>query len=166
VNTRSPHDPYAGQQQYQPRHAPVPPPAPPAKSRRWPWILGIVVAFLVGTGVGGAADRSTPASSPQLAPPAAAAPAEVAAEEAPPVSDGSISDGTHEVGVDVEPGRYKTAGPDKSAIVPMCYWARLKDDSGEFSAIISNETLQGPGSVTLKAGEFVSFSGGCTWVKS
>jgi hypothetical protein len=78
----------------------------------------------------------------------------------------TVGDGTYEVGVDLEPGRYKTAGPSQSSIIPMCYWARHKDDSGEFRSIIANQNLQGPGSVTVKAGEFVEFSGGCTWTKS
>lgn len=78
----------------------------------------------------------------------------------------TVSDGTHQVGVDIAPGRYKTTGPDQSSIIPNCYWQRAENDSGEFSAIIANENLQGPGSVSVNAGEFVTFSGGCTWTKS
>lgn len=88
---------------------------------------------------------------------------------APPAPAGpatTVGNGTYEVGVDLEPGRYKTAGPSQSSIVPMCYWARHKDDSGEFRSIIANDNLQGPGSLTVKAGEFVEFSGDCTWTKS
>lgn len=104
------YDPYAGQQQYAP-------PAPPAKSRKWPWILGIVVAFLVGTGVGGAGDRSTPtpaASSPQLAP--ALAEQEPAVEQAPAREVGTIPDGEWLVPSEVTPGRYRSTGPDEGFI--------------------------------------------------
>jgi hypothetical protein len=94
------------------------------------------------------------AAAPTVASPVPAGPATTA------------GDGTYEVGVDLEPGRYKTAGPDQSSVIPNCYWARTKDDSGEFGSIIANQNLQGPGSVTVKEGEFVNFAGGCSWTKS
>jgi hypothetical protein len=154
------YDPYAG-------HL-----AQPAKKpRRWPWVLGIVAAFVVGTGVGGAGSR-TPAPSyatPAPQPPAAPAQAAPAVVEAPAARSGpatSIGDCSGcEVGVDLEPGRYKTAGPDQSSIIPMCYWKRATNDSGELNAIISNQNIRGPGAVTVKNGEFIEFSGGCTWTK-
>jgi hypothetical protein len=40
-------------------YPPAMPPAP-SKARKWPWIVGIVVAFLVGVGMGGSSE-STPA---------------------------------------------------------------------------------------------------------
>lgn len=170
MTTHSPqgaqYDPYAGQ------HAA---PVAPRKPRRWPWVLGIVVAFLLGTGVGGASGRPAPAASstPQAVPlpvvtapaaPAVVAPAAPAAvEPAGPAT--TVSDGSYEVGTDMAAGRYKTSGPDKSSVIPNCYWGRSKDDSGNFSAIIANDNVQGPGTLTVKAGEFVKLSGGCTWAK-
>ena len=77
----------------------------------------------------------------------------------------SVRDGTYEVGKDMATGRYKTAGPPKDAIIKDCYWQRTKDDSGELRSIISSGDTQGPGSVTVKAGEFFQTSGGCTWTK-
>ncbi|MGD7705028.1 hypothetical protein [Microlunatus sp. Y2014] len=49
------------------------------------------------------------------------------------------------------------------------YWARLKNDSGEFGAIIANDNLVAgaKGSLTIAATDkFVEFNGGCTWVKA
>jgi hypothetical protein len=63
------------------------------------------------------------------------------------------------------PGRYKTPGSGGSGILDSCYWERAKNDSGEFSSIISNDNLNGPGSITVKSGEFVKSNGGCVWTK-
>ncbi|MFF2774566.1 hypothetical protein ACFVU3_06625 [Streptomyces sp. NPDC058052] len=71
-------------------------------------------------------------------------------EEAGP-ADHFAGDGEYLVGEDIRAGTYKTTGPDGSF---GCYWARLKDASGEFDAIIANNNLQGPGRVTLKKGEY------------
>lgn len=75
----------------------------------------------------------------------------------------SASDGTYEVGVDLEAGRYKTTGPVPGA--RSCYQARLSDDSGDSSSILSNDLTDGPSSVTVADGEFIKFNGGCTWTK-
>lgn len=90
-------------------------------------------------------------------------PAKETTEPAPPAG---LGDGTYEVGVDVKPGRYKTVVPDDSR---NCYWARLKNDSGELSAIIANEN-NSPGarvSVTIKKSDKFFSSRGCgDWTKS
>lgn len=161
------------------QYAPAPPPAPKKQAKRVHW-LGVVgigfLCFLFGIGChASASDSSTPAVSsapasrpaaPLAQPPARVpAPAVEAAPAVEQVAPGTVSDGTYEVGVDMEPGRYKTAGPDQSDAFPMCYWERSKDDSGEFGSIIANEIVQGPGSVTVKSGEFAKVSGGCAWTK-
>ena len=69
-----------------------------------------------------------------------------------PVRLRTFGDGTYEVGVDVVAGRYKTQGPTDD-LFKNCYWQRTKDDSGQFRSIIANGNTQGPGSVTIKAGE-------------
>lgn len=74
---------------------------------------------------------------------------------------GGVTDGFYEVGRDLDPGRYKTSGDSTS--VMGCYYARKKDDSGDFGTIIANDIGKGPRSVTVKRGEFVEFSGGCVW---
>ncbi|MBT2493001.1 hypothetical protein J7E96_31755 [Streptomyces sp. ISL-96] len=53
--------------------------------------------------------------------------------------------------VTAKPKKTKTSGPDSDF---GCYWARLKDASGEFDAIIANNNLEGPGRVTLNKGEY------------
>ena len=85
----------------------------------------------------------------------------------PPVQSRTVlENGTYQVGVDVDPGRYKTAGPPKDSILEMCTWSRNKNDSGEFNAIIANGLTQGPGSITIKDKEFVELSGDCVWKKA
>jgi hypothetical protein len=78
------------------------------------------------------------------------------APPAPPAA-ASIGEGIYKVGDAIPAGRYKTEGASS------CYYARLKNDSGDFSAIIANNNLTGPGSTTLKAGEYFEISGGCKW---
>jgi len=78
------------------------------------------------------------------------------APPAPPAA-ASIGEGIYKVGDAIPAGRYKTEGASS------CYYARLKNDSGDFSAIIANNNLTGPGSTTVKAGEFFEISGSCKW---
>lgn len=49
------------------------------------------------------------------------------------------------VGEDIKAGTYKIVGSDGSF---GCYWARLKNASGEFDAIIAKNNLEGQGWVT------------------
>lgn len=164
------------------------PPVPARRRRRWPWIVLAVLAAVVaisavngrGTPTSTARPAAPAASAPPASQPAASAPSVVTStppSAVPPVSsapavapqpvgpDTTMGDGTYEVGVDIAAGRYKTSGPSRSAVFPYCYWERSKDDSGEFGSIISNDNIGGPGSVTVKKGEFVKLSGGCTWSK-
>jgi hypothetical protein len=147
-------------------------PSPVKPRRRWPWVLAVVGALIVGVLIGGAGDTTRPTAAPGSAPAAtvtvtagAPAPGTVTAPAPAPTSaapdpGGTIGDGTHHVGEDMKAGRWKTTGPTTGM---PCYWARLKNDSGDFQAIITNGTPTGPASLTVKAGEFVEFSGGCVW---
>lgn len=163
------------------QHFPHTPYQPSAigKPRRWPWVLGIAGALVVGIAIGNAGGRSgTPAAHPPTIPvtsaPAAAddaAPVQAVptVEQSPAVASGPATTTGDcsgcEVGVDLAPGRYKTPGPSDSGPLDMCTWRRSSNDSGEFSAFIAGDVLRGPGGVTLKQGEFVDFSGECTWTK-
>lgn len=162
----------------QPAGSPPPAPTPTKRSSNWPWIAGIIVAFLLGTAIGGASggSTSTPTAAPASpvpsqtapvasAPPVSSAPAAPVVPSAPAGPVTEVEDGTYQVGTDMVAGRYKTAGPPAGSAMPMCYFARSKDDSGELGSIIANDIAQGPSSVTVKAGEFVKLSGGCTWTK-
>jgi hypothetical protein len=163
---------------------PTPVSPAPKPSGRWKWIAGIVAAFVLGLTFGSLGNSDTSSQAIADAPATSAAPAptyspptyspptyEVPAAPVPtptPEPTGpatSFSDGIYEVGVDVEPGRYKTPGSGGTSIWDSCYWERAKDDSGELRSIIANDNITGPGSITLKEGEFVKGSGGCVWTK-
>jgi hypothetical protein len=55
-------------------------------------------------------------------------------------------EGVYRVGVDIAPGTYRTAGPASGR---SCYWERQSAFGGGFDAIIANESLRGPGVVTI-----------------
>lgn len=73
-------------------------------------------------------------------------------------------DGVFEVGVDIQPGTYKSAGPVDTDWGG--YWARLSGTSGEFDDIIANGNPTGPVTVTI-ADSDVAFetTGMKEWVK-
>ncbi len=84
---------------------------------------------------------------------------------APAPADTIPGDGTYLVGTDIQPGTYKTAGPDNSA--GDCYWQRSKDSSGSFDSIIANDNLAGQGVVTIRSSDGAFKSQGCqAWVKA
>lgn len=134
--------------------------------------IGIVVAFLVGIGIGssgGSSESSSaapvtvtaaPVTMTQLAP----APTERAAP--PPVTTAptqdTIGEGTFEVGTDVKPGKYKSAGPSGAG----CYYARLKNNDGALGDILDNNISNGPSTVTIKESDGYFETNGCqTWRK-
>jgi hypothetical protein len=82
--------------------------------------------------------------------------------DAPPT--GPFTGGLYEVGVDMAPGTYKTAGPEDSDLVKLCIWQRKSNDSGDFSAIKASGMTAGRNSVTVHAGEYVELTG-CTWTR-
>jgi hypothetical protein len=166
----------------QPYPAPLPPPPPPQvkKARKWPWIVGIVAAFLIGIPLGAASSRGTSTTTattktvtvpaaPAAVPPATPAPkpAEPAAAQppAPPAPAGPLTqfgDGKYLVGTDVAAGSYKSNGPRPGGL-GHCYWARHKDDTG--SNIIANDLTEGPTRLTAKAGEYLEITG-CDFTKA
>lgn len=172
------------------------PPATAAAGPKWARkrvvIPAVVLLFLVGVGVGAAgggddSGEDTAGAKPaatttvtETARPKAAegAPAPtvtktvketVTAKAKAPAKPKGVTipgDGTFVVGEDVQPGTYKTGGPEES-VVPNCYWARLKSTSGDFEDIITNGNAQGPTTVTIAAGDGAFQSTGCQeWVKS
>jgi hypothetical protein len=82
--------------------------------------------------------------------------------QAPRLAPGVFGDGTYEVGQGpglIEPGRYRYQGG-----AALAYWARLKDTSGESSAIIANGMPKGPTTITIKKTDgAVEFRGDATW---
>lgn len=133
-------------------------------------VLGVVI---VASAVSGGGNDVAPASTTRTTTTAPATnawvPAPTTTTTNAPVPAGpakSAAEGVYEVGTDLAAGRFKTTGPDPSDMIPSCYWERSRNDSGEFNSIIANDNISGPGSLTLKSGEFVKFSGSCTWTKA
>ncbi|WP_461025380.1 hypothetical protein [Streptomyces heilongjiangensis] len=62
---------------------------------------------------------------------------------------GVPGDGIFLVGKDIQAGTYRSEGKNKYG----CYWARLRDTTGEDSAIIANGNAQGPAIVKVAAGD-------------
>lgn len=148
-----------------PGSPPAPPVAPPRKVRNWPWILGMVVlAVLILGAVAYATDPNASAGSSRDTPGTSASRTPAPAAK-PPGPARAMDGGVYQVGVDVWSGRYKTPGPPADDSIGWCYWARHSDDSGTIEAIIANGNIEGPGSVTVRRGEFVEVSGGCTWTR-
>lgn len=75
------------------------------------------------------------------------------------VAEAQFGDGTWEVGVDIEPGRYRTQPGDR------CYWARLSDRTGGVDSIIDNNNARGGQEIVeLSASDAYFESVGCgTW---
>ncbi|MDT7664569.1 MAG: hypothetical protein QOD04_4125 [Pseudonocardiales bacterium] len=78
----------------------------------------------------------------------------------------TIDDGTYVVGVDIEPGNYRTSGPAQDSPIKMCSWTRRKDTSGEAQSVIAMNISQGPTTVTIKPSDGAFESRGCNpWTK-
>ncbi|MFF6809079.1 hypothetical protein ACFZAG_04170 [Streptomyces sp. NPDC012403] len=165
-------------------------PAGPKPSRRKAWLTHgatALVALVIGAGIGGDGESGGKDDSAAPAPAVtvtetAAAPAEAGEPEPavtvtekvtvtpkPAKKPGAATtvegDGQYLVGEDMQAGTYKTTGPEKGSIIENCYWARTKDASGEFGAIIANDNLQGQGRVTVNKGEYFETNGCQEWTK-
>ncbi|MEV0624579.1 hypothetical protein [Nonomuraea wenchangensis] len=154
---------------------PAAPVVPPARPRRRFLAHGLtaIVSLIIGVGIGAGGDTGTSASPRPTVTVTETAQAEsvpattetVTAEPVvdPEEEDGPQTtfsgDGQYLVGEDIKPGTYKTAGADGL----NCYWARLKNASGELTAIIANGNVQGQTRVALKKGEFFETSGCQDW---
>jgi hypothetical protein len=76
-----------------------------------------------------------------------------------------VGDGTYTVPTQMTPGTWQTAGP-ADASVPMCYWARLSNTSGDLSAIRASDLTKGQTTVTIASTDAGFTTSGCTnWTK-
>jgi hypothetical protein len=146
------------------------------QQRRWPWAAtGLALGLLVG-GAGGV--LAWPTTAVVAAPPvertvtvtAPAPPPEVVTVTVtaapPPAGAGPLTefgDGVWEVGVDIAPGKYKTAGTDGYG----CYYARLHANDGTVEDILSNGFGQGPVTVTVRPDDGYFETSGCSgWTRA
>lgn len=150
-------------------------PAPkPKKSKKWLHFIIYPVVLFLGIAIGGAGgnDSTTPAAAnvkPAATKTVTAAPkpqATVTVTQPAPVQEttepeaSGITEGTYEVGVDIQPGKYKSKGDD------LCYWARLKSTDGSLDSIISNHIGSGAQTVTIKKSDAAFETRGCgEWTK-
>jgi hypothetical protein len=86
-------------------------------------------------------EGSSDAAGASAAPPAAAVPTTESSESAP--EPPGFRDGTFLVGVDIQPGLYRTAGTTR------CYWERLSGLSGDFGDILANGAPTGQAYVEI-----------------
>lgn len=118
-------------------------------------VAAIAVVASVSSSGGGTGHETTTDRAP------AAAASQKPTEDTGPAT--SFRDGTYKVGSDIEAGTYKTDGVSATGEADGCYWERARNDSGEMSAIITNNFNQGPDRVTVNTGEFFKVNGGCKW---
>ncbi|MBF9072242.1 hypothetical protein I2501_29870 [Streptacidiphilus sp. NEAU-YB345] len=115
----------------------------------------------VGAGVGGGkSDAATANASDHLVRTATATATVTTKPAASTQQDGTVStiagDGEHQVGQDMRPGTYRTAGPVGGSS-SMCYRERDKDP------VIANDNLAGSGLVTVRKGEIFKSVGCQNW---
>jgi hypothetical protein len=119
--------------------------------------IAVIILLTVGcTAILGATQHDTPTTKPSAQP--------HSAKPKPTDAEDTWGDGTYKVGDDIPAGSFRTEGSTDENF-GSCYWARLSDDSGGVDAIITNDFFSGPGRVSIKPGEFVQFSGHCSWTK-
>jgi hypothetical protein len=178
LGTRTPISRAAAPDGLQPQQGPVPVQQQPKKPTRFGWPTMIVTAVvalslggIVGGVVGGSGNGTATTAEPNPtvtvsqtvtetaeAKPASKAPSPKKTTEPEPKS--TISDGVHEVGVDVKAGQYEINVPEGA----LCYWERRIGDA------ISDSTSrykEGPArlSVTLKKGEVFETEDCGTWTR-
>lgn len=129
-------------------------------------LLAAIVAVIVGylwqekpranLTVHGTAAAAAPTSKPGT-PVGTSTPTVRAVEKAPPVPAVMHADGTYLVGKHVKIGTYISPGPDTG----KCYWARLRDTSGEQRAVIAASYKRGQQIVTIRRGDRAFVTDGC-----
>lgn len=142
--------------------------------------LVTLFAFAMGAGGSGASEGTSTAAAPaptvtvtqtadEPARPAATvtvtrtpdAPAAVPAAAQTTASESFPGDGTYEVGVDIQPGKYTSGTPTSG----NCYWARLSSDD-PFDGILANNNSSGKSVVVItKTDKYFQTSGCSDWTK-
>ncbi|NUW39685.1 hypothetical protein [Nonomuraea rhodomycinica] len=69
------------------------------------------------------------------------------------------------VGVDIQPGTYRTSGPVEGQ--PMCYWARLRGTAARAADVIAADMPRGPATVVIAPTDKAFQTYGCTgWTRA
>lgn len=146
-------------------------PAPPRRKPAWPWVLlavGIVLVLVCSVSMVSARliseERVIQPIRPSSSATEAAPIAPTSTATAAPAAPGQIGEGTYEVGPEVAPGKYKSAGATPSAF-QLCTWV-VKGSDGK---VVDLGTANGENEqqiVTLKAGQTFESSGCKPWVKA
>lgn len=147
------------------------------RPRRWPWLVGIGAALLVGVGLGSAGGGSSSDPSAAgvvtrtVAAPASTVTVTVTTDAPAPAAASaaggaltSFSDGTYEVGTaagQIPPGKYKTPGGGGT-----CYWSRLKHNDGALGDIIANNIGEGQMILNVAKSDGYVEIRGCTFTKA
>jgi hypothetical protein len=138
---------------WQPQPQPTTEPQP-KRPRRWPWIVGIIAAFFIGTLIG-AAGGSDSTDSTAATPEATVTATKTQTVKVTPKPKAAITeDGTYHVGTEIKPGTYRANGSGSE-----CYWARLS--SSNESDIISNHVGSAHTFVTIKSSDKAFETSGC-----
>lgn len=135
----------------------------------WPWLVltlagvGITaVAAIVGTMATTGADDGGDAVAVTVTVTAVEIQTSTVTETVAPATPlapaTEFADGLFEVGVDVLPGTYRTEGPDGTNPTG-CYWNHLAPNGD----VEDNRMLEGPGAVTVEAGDRVDSDGCHPW---
>jgi hypothetical protein len=83
------------------------------------------------------------------------------AAQEPEPQQATFSNGTYQVGTDVQPGTYRTREGS-----PNCYYERLKNFTGGMNSILANGNTNAPAIVTIRPTDAGFNSQGCgTWTK-
>lgn len=129
----------------------------------------IVVISVLATACGGGS--TTPTTAPTTAPPATSGAlptvVQVPIDQTPPTTEAppgpltTFGPGTYDIGTDVAPGTYKSAGPLES-VSPLCYW-----DTESAAGAIDGQgvTPAGPSRAVLRKGMVFTSSGCQDWHK-
>ncbi|MFI9720632.1 hypothetical protein ACIHFE_13395 [Streptomyces sp. NPDC052396] len=147
------------------QHAPQP---APHKQRNWfarhkvltgIGALVVVVGIGAATGSGGNDEDKTGTSARSADHASGTGDGKAAGKEKEKGKGGKADlsgNGTFQVGSDIKPGTYLSAGNKEG-----CYWERLKDSTGDADSIIANDNVVGSSYVTVEAGDKVFKTQGC-----
>ena len=171
LGTRTPISRAAAPDGVQPQQGPVLVQQPPKKPKRFGWptvIVTAVVALSLGGMLFAFGGEPTPTAVPEATatvtetktlPAAESSEPKPKKQDQPKVAADTINDGTHNVGVDVKAGKYKTSVPEGE----FCYWERSRGEDDISDSTTSYK--EGPArlSVTLKKGESFETEDCGTW---